>query len=71
MDKVVLHQLYQVVPPDARVWVIRHRLSKLPEAIRLLENYMDAEPGVLRGMTMAHPRPPGGNKEQKTSDSRA
>lgn len=70
VDKVVLHQLYQVVPPEAWLWVSRHHPSKLSEAVRLLENYMDTEPGAPRGSAAAHLRPVGSNKEQKASDGR-
>lgn len=71
VDKVVLHQLYQVLPADARAWVSRHRPSKLAEATRLAENFMDAEPTPARGPVTQRPRPAQGYGELKPMEGRA
>lgn len=42
VEKIFLHQVYQVMLAETRLWVTRHQPAKLQEAIWLLENFMDA-----------------------------
>lgn len=71
MAKVVLHQLYQVIPTEARVWVLRHRTAKLPEAVWLLEDIVDAEPPQQKGTSQPHGCPGGNSRDPKSQEGRA